>query len=47
MSEVKVISGTRKGGDALKTARARTNDASGLELVEAYHEALKEMAEND
>lgn len=45
MSEVKVISGTRQGSDALKLARERTGDASGLELVDAYHEALKEMAE--
>jgi type IV secretion system protein VirB4 len=45
MSEVKVISGTRQGADALSVARKRTGDASGIELVEAYHEALKELAE--
>jgi type IV secretion system protein VirB4 len=45
MSEVKVISGTRKGGDALKLARERTGDASGIELVDAFHEALEELAE--
>jgi type IV secretion system protein VirB4 len=43
LSEVRVISGTRQGADALTLARKRTGDASGLELVEAYHEALKEM----
>jgi type IV secretion system protein VirB4 len=45
MDEVEVISGTRKGGDALKLARARTNDASGIELADAYGDALKELAE--
>ncbi len=44
MSEVQVISGTRKGADALRLARTRTDDASGPELVDAYHEALKELA---
>lgn len=44
LSEVQVISGTRQGANALKLARTRTNDASGLEFVEAYHEALKEFA---
>lgn len=45
LSEVKVISGTAKGGDALKLARERTDDASGIELVDAYHTALEELAQ--
>jgi type IV secretion system protein VirB4 len=42
LDEVKVISGTRKGVDALKLARERTDDASGPVLVEAYLRALNE-----
>ena len=42
MPEVKVISGTRLSGDALRLARERTGEASGLKLVEAFHEALEE-----
>jgi hypothetical protein len=44
LSEVAVISGTRRGGDALRLARERTGDATGLALVAAYHEAMKELA---
>lgn len=44
LSEVQVISGTRRGADALKLARERTDDATGQELVEAYHAALEELA---
>jgi type IV secretion system protein VirB4 len=43
LDEVRVISGTRRGIDALKLARERTGDASGMELVEAYHRALEEL----
>jgi len=44
LDEVKVISGTRRGVDALKLARERTDDATGLVLVEAYHRALEELS---
>ena len=44
LSEVQVISGTRRGLDALKLARERTDDASGLVLVDAYHRALEELS---
>lgn len=44
MDEVAVISGTRHGVDALRLARERTNDATGLPLVSAYHQALEELA---
>lgn len=43
MDELAVISGTRRGLDALKIARERTDDATGAVLVAAYHEALEEM----
>jgi type IV secretion system protein VirB4 len=45
LDEVKVISGTRRGLDALALARKRTGDATGLPLVEAYHIALAELEE--
>jgi type IV secretion system protein VirB4 len=45
LSEVAVISGTRRGADALILARERTGDATGPELVEAYHRALEELEE--
>jgi type IV secretion system protein VirB4 len=44
LSEVAVISGTRRGADALILARERTGDATGPVLVAAYHEALEELA---
>ena len=43
LDEVRVISGNAAGADALKLARERTDDATGLELVEAYHAALEEL----
>jgi type IV secretion system protein VirB4 len=43
LDEVRVISGNAAGQDALKLARARTNDATGPELVSAYHAALGEL----
>lgn len=45
LDEVKVISGTRRGADALKLARERTKDADGMPLVAAYHQALEELSE--
>ena len=45
LDEVQVISGTRRGADALRLARERTADATGPVLVAAYHDALAELAE--
>jgi type IV secretion system protein VirB4 len=44
LDEVAVISGTRRGADALILARERTGDATGPALVAAYHEALEELS---
>lgn len=44
LDELSVISGTRRGADALKIARERTDDATGPRLIAAYHAALEEMA---
>jgi type IV secretory pathway VirB4 component len=43
--EIAVISGTRRGADALKLARQRTDDATGPVLVAAYQNALLELAQ--
>jgi type IV secretion system protein VirB4 len=43
MDEVKVISGTRRGSDAIKLARERTGDAVGAEFSAAYLRALEEL----
>ncbi len=45
LDEVAVISGTRRGADALKLARERTDDATGHVLVAEYHKALEELAQ--
>jgi type IV secretion system protein VirB4 len=45
LDEVRVISGTRTGSDAIDLARERTGNATGMEFVAAYHGALEEMAQ--
>ncbi len=45
LDEVAVISGTRRGADALKLARERTDGAAGHVLVAEYHKALEELAQ--
>lgn len=43
LEEIRVISGTRNGSDALQLARQRTGDADGMELAAEYIKALEEL----